>query len=146
MHFGQGKWYPGEQLPRWSLNCFWRKDGEPIWHSPALYADERSHTARMPTGRRFLQAGRRAPGPGRPSMCFRPSRTSTTTCGASVACRAMSIPSIRASSDPLERGRLMKVFSQGLTQTVGHVLPMACSARADAGRPGRGSCARSAAT
>ena len=40
-HFGQGKWYPGEQLPRWSLNCFWRRDGEPIWTNPELLDNEK---------------------------------------------------------------------------------------------------------
>ena len=55
MHFGQGKWYPGEALPRWSLNCFWRRDGDPIWRSHALFADEaRDYGASANTAREFL--------------------------------------------------------------------------------------------
>jgi len=48
LFYGQGKWYPGEPLPRWALRLYWRRDGRPLWRNPAAAAGEDSATDARP--------------------------------------------------------------------------------------------------
>jgi uncharacterized protein (DUF2126 family)/transglutaminase-like putative cysteine protease len=124
VHFGQGKWYPGEQLPRWSLNCFWRRDGEPIWNDPALIADEKIHgKANAETCAAFLAevAGRLHLDAGYVFPAYEDLFY--------YLWRERRLPENVDPSDPrlddaLERERLTRIFAQGLGHVAGYVMPL----------------------
>jgi uncharacterized protein (DUF2126 family) len=124
-HFGQGKWYPGEQLPRWSLNCYWRRDGQPIWADPALYADERRPGgAGSAVAGRFLAALAERIGVGAKHV-FPAFEDAFYYLWRERRLPANVDPFDSRLEDPLERARLARVFSAGLDSVVGHVLPIA---------------------
>ncbi len=50
----QGKWYPGEPLPRWQIGIVWRNDGKPLWsRSELLATPSKPGTATIDDARRF---------------------------------------------------------------------------------------------
>ena len=125
LHYGQGKWYPGEQLPRWSLNLFWRKDREPVWTHPELFADE--HADGLVTE---AQAGEFLRGVARrlaldPKFVFPAYEDAWYHLWRERRLPTNVDPFDARLADPLERERLAKIFRQGLEAVVGHVLPVA---------------------
>ncbi len=126
-HYGQGKWYPGEQLPRWSLNIFWRKDGEPLWLNPNLVADESiDYGVTDEDAGAFLKGV--AERLGLDSKWVFPAFEDVWY----YLWRERRLPENvdpfdARLDDELERDRLRKVYMQGLDKVIGHALPVARS-------------------
>lgn len=127
LHHGQGKWYPGEPLPRWAFSCYFRRDNEPLWRDPTLLADETTaygHTAaeacafmKKLVARLGVQQEHVVPGFEDVFYYLWKERT------------------LPVNVDPLdarlenaeERARLRRIFEQGLGAEVGFALPLCAS-------------------
>ncbi|MCB1446527.1 MAG: transglutaminase family protein, partial [Rhizobiaceae bacterium] len=124
LHFGQGKWYPGEELPRWAYSLYWRRDGQPIWQNMALIArgaamppptslDAQAFTeavaARLGLKNEFVQP------------LYEDPVERLVKEGALPANVDPSNPKI---DDPAERNRIMRTFERALTYPSGFVLPV----------------------
>lgn len=124
LFYGQGKWYPGEQLPRWSFNCYWRKDGVPLWEDVSLIADESidyghdcilaklfgltlaEHLGADP---KWMQAAYEDAF----YYLWRERRLPTN------------VDPLKSNlKDKLERERIARIFDRGLHEVVGYVLPI----------------------
>ena len=124
LHFGQGKWYPGEQLPRWALGCYWRRDGEKIWRDPQLYALEARPAGATPEiAERFARAFAERLQID-PSYLF--SAFEDTWYYLWRERRLPSNVTVDAAKvkDAMERERLARIFEKGLESAVGTVLPV----------------------
>ncbi len=122
--YAQGKWYPGEQLPRWALHCHWRADGEPVWTDPALLAsDDDADTATATDAADFT--ARLAAKLGLDPALRIPAHEDTHY----YLWREGRLPANVLAEDSrlkdgMERARLRRVFGQGLASEVGSVLPL----------------------
>jgi uncharacterized protein (DUF2126 family) len=124
-HFGQGKWYPGEQLPRWSLNCFWRRDGQPLWKNPALLDDEKEGRGVSAEVAGVFLAGVAEKLGLPPEYVFETFEDAFYYMWRERRLPSNVDPFKSKLEDKVERERLARVFEQGLDSVVGHVLPVA---------------------
>jgi len=124
LHLGQGKWYPGEQLPRWALSIYWRADGQTLWNHPHLLADERVPQHRTSEdARRFINRLTHNLGIG--SDFVTPSFEDTFYYLWRERRLPINVdPFDTRLDDEMERERIRRVFDQKLDHVVGYVLPL----------------------
>jgi uncharacterized protein (DUF2126 family)/transglutaminase-like putative cysteine protease len=122
--YAQGKWYPGEQLPRWALHCHWRADGEPVWTDPALLAsddDTDDATAKDAAEFATVIAGKLGV---EPQLRIPAQEDIHYYLWREGRLPANVLAEDARLKDAMERARLRRVFGQGLATEVGSVLPL----------------------
>ncbi|GJL54844.1 MAG: IMP dehydrogenase [Nitrospirales bacterium] len=124
LHFGQGKWYPGEQLPRWALSLYWRNDGHPLWQQDQLLGGRsEDNSLSMNDAHVFIKG-----------IAERVEVDSTAVqtvyedpwhfLSQERKLPESLDPASNNLEDPMARHRLAKVFERGLGHPAGYVLPL----------------------
>lgn len=129
VHRGQGKWYPGEPLPRWVMSLYWRTDGQPLVKHPEVLCGSKepghfdaSHSMALMTGvARKLKIGEKYIFPGYEDVFLNLIKEQQLPENVS--------PTDSRLDDPLERARLARIFTGGLTAPVGYALPLKWQAK-----------------
>jgi uncharacterized protein (DUF2126 family)/transglutaminase-like putative cysteine protease len=123
LHYGQGKWYPGESLPRWAFGLYWRRDGKPVWSNADLIAPESGTGATITQARSFTEAlaerlGLRA--------YVIPAFEDTEHWEKERERLPVNVTPIRAQSGSAEYdARIKRVFTRGFGEPTAYVLPLA---------------------
>jgi uncharacterized protein (DUF2126 family) len=124
LHYGQGKWYPGEPLPRWALACYWRKDGVPVWKDDGLIADEsKNYGHGAPEAKALLTRISKVVGAD-PKYLVPAYEDAFYYMWKERRFPTNVTPEKTNLKDKLERERIARLFQQGLGEVVGYSLPI----------------------
>ncbi|MBU2994397.1 transglutaminase family protein [Octadecabacter sp. 1_MG-2023] len=124
LHHGQGKWYPGEPLPRWAYSLIWRGDGLPLWSNADLLAKENTGSATYETAEEFSEKLLEALDLGDEAVAHPLYEDPLHFMG-----KEAMLPdnvSVKDSQleDPQERARMVRMLNNGLSNPVSYVIPI----------------------
>jgi uncharacterized protein (DUF2126 family)/transglutaminase-like putative cysteine protease len=133
LHTAQGKWYPGEPLPRWALGIFWRKDGVPVWQDPQWLAEPyKDYGHGVADAQRFAETLARHLGLS--SRYVQPVYEDALAMLAREAELPINLDPTKAElKDPLQRRDLANALSRGLDTPTGYVVPLGWNWQANNG-------------